>query len=83
MEIENARIKIVYSIVGDCVMLKQFNKEKSGKWRPWNTVLLPREFIRHLTPLALDKGDSAAPEGDTSPEVLSAGQAGSTPALCQ
>lgn len=36
-----------------------------------------------LTPLALDKGDSAAPEGDTSPEVLSAGQAGSTPALCQ
>ena len=38
---------------------------------------------RHLTPLALDKGDSAAPEGDTSPEVLSAGQAGSTPALCQ
>lgn len=54
MEIENARIKIVYSVVGDCVMLKQFNKEKSGKWRPWNTVLLPREFIRHLTPLALD-----------------------------
>ena len=36
-----------------------------------------------LTPLALDKGDSAAPEGDTSPEVLSAGQAGFTPALCQ
>ena len=30
----------------------------------------------HLTPLALDNGDSAAPEGDTSPEVLSAGQAG-------
>jgi hypothetical protein len=54
MEIENARIKIVCSVVGDCVMLKQFNKEKSGKWRPWNTVLLPREFIRHLTPLALD-----------------------------
>jgi len=38
---------------------------------------------RGLTPLALDKGDSSAPECDTSPEVLSAGQAGSTPALCQ
>ena len=36
-----------------------------------------------LTPLALDEGDSSAPEGDMSPEVLSAGQALSTPALRQ
>ena len=38
---------------------------------------------RHLTQVALDEGDSPAFEGDTSPEVLSAGQAGSTPALRQ
>lgn len=30
---------------------------------------------------AVDEGDSSAPEGDTSPEVLSAGEAGSTSAL--
>ena len=42
-----------------------------------------RKHWRGLTSLALDEGDSSAPEGDTSPEVLSAGQVGSTPALRQ
>jgi len=36
---------------------------------------------RHLTQRAVDEGDSSAPEGDASPEVLPAGEAGSTPAL--
>lgn len=39
--------------------------------------------VRRTTTRALDEGDSSAPEGDTSPEVLSAGEAGSTPALHQ
>ena len=38
---------------------------------------------RHLTQVALDEGDSPAFEGVSTPEVLSAGQAGSTPALRQ
>ena len=35
------------------------------------------------TSLALDEGDSSAPEGESTPEVLSAGQALSKPALRQ
>lgn len=48
--------------------------------RHWNNLKRRKWFRAQLTKLALDAGDSPACEGEQSPEVLSAGEADSTPA---
>lgn len=37
--------------------------------------------LRHLTPVALDAGDSPAPQSDSQPENLSTAEPGTSPAL--
>lgn len=56
----------------------QYDCNYNGRWGSCGKFV--SKYSRHLTPLALDGGDSASSEQLSTPEVLSTLQGESTPA---
>lgn len=51
--LENDKTKIEYEPRNGLLMIRQFRRV-GNRWDKWGVVMVPLEFLRHLTPLALD-----------------------------